>query len=66
MSYAHFIFKAVKFRGKQLRDHKYWLFYMIVPLSDSVTRKNRSLLFLKRNPNLARILSFILCYKFEI
>ena len=66
MSYAHFNFKAVKFRGKQLRDHKYWLFYMIVPLSDSVTRKNRSLLFLKKNRNLARILSFILCYKFEI
>ena len=38
---------------------------MIVPLSDSVTKKNPNLLFLKKNPNIAKILSFILCYQLE-
>ena len=39
---------------------------MIVPLSHFVTRKNRSLLFLKKNSNLATMLSFTLRYQRKI
>ena len=31
-----------------------------------VIRKNQSLLFLKKNPNLARIISFTFCYQLNI
>ena len=37
-----------------------------VPLSYFVIRKNQSSLFLKKNPNLARIFSFIFCYQLNI
>ena len=37
-----------------------------VPLGHFVIRKNQSPLFLKKNPNLARIFSFILCYQLNI
>ena len=39
---------------------------MTVPLSHFVIRKNQSSLFLKKKPNLARILSYTLCYQLEI
>ena len=37
-----------------------------VPLVHFVIRKNQSPLFLKKNPNLARIFSFIFCYQLNI
>ena len=39
---------------------------MIVSLSHAVIRENQSSLFLKKNPNLAKIFSFTLCYQLEI